>query len=223
MVPSLPYAIVSQQCFYISKTMRKYLPQATQQYIKDHAGMGFDELSFYASMGGLHVTAEMVKLYWNEERMGLNHIPKAMVKGSLLGDGKWRIDEDVLVYLGLLLPIVVPNGFVTDFASVPRPLWWLVPPQDSRIAIPALVHDYLYRTHWISRRMCDEAIYLLMKHRGAGLFFRLAVFYALRVFGWYAWRKSTQRCTADLKKKGVEALENYYSAAEIAAAKRIAL
>lgn len=38
--------------------------------------------------------------------------------------------------------VVVPHGFVTDFASVPRPLWSLLPPW-GRYGKAAVVHDYL--------------------------------------------------------------------------------
>lgn len=42
--------------------------------------------------------------------------------------------------------IKVPADFVTDGASVPRPLWWLFPPVD-RYFPAAVVHDYLLHNH----------------------------------------------------------------------------
>ncbi|MDZ4370208.1 MAG: DUF1353 domain-containing protein [Phenylobacterium sp.] len=41
--------------------------------------------------------------------------------------------------------IVVPAGFVTDFASVPWGLWNLFPPLGAW-ARPAIIHDFLYAT-----------------------------------------------------------------------------
>jgi len=35
-------------------------------------------------------------------------------------------------------------GFVTDFASIPRPLWWLLP-KWGKYGKAAVIHDYLYR------------------------------------------------------------------------------
>ena len=40
--------------------------------------------------------------------------------------------------------ISVPTGFVTDLASVPRAMWWLIAPFD--VARAAIIHDLLYKT-----------------------------------------------------------------------------
>ena len=40
--------------------------------------------------------------------------------------------------------ITVPVGFVTDLASVPRAMWWLIAPFD--VARSAIIHDLLYKT-----------------------------------------------------------------------------
>ena len=40
--------------------------------------------------------------------------------------------------------ITVPNGFVTDLASVPRAMWWLIAPFD--VARAAIIHDLLYKS-----------------------------------------------------------------------------
>lgn len=39
--------------------------------------------------------------------------------------------------------ITVPTGFVTDLASVPRAMWWLIAPFD--VARAAIIHDLLYK------------------------------------------------------------------------------
>ena len=39
--------------------------------------------------------------------------------------------------------VVVPAGFATDFASVPRAFWRLLPPFGEYM-LAAVVHDYLY-------------------------------------------------------------------------------
>lgn len=38
---------------------------------------------------------------------------------------------------------VIPAGYITDFASVPRWLWSILPPH-GRMANAAMVHDYCY-------------------------------------------------------------------------------
>ncbi len=49
--------------------------------------------------------------------------------------------------------IVVPAGFITDLASVPKRLRWWEGKSDASIA-PAIVHDYLY---WVQPCSQDEA------------------------------------------------------------------
>src|SRR5688572_10892672 len=54
--------------------------------------------------------------------------------------------------------IRIPAGFVTDFASIPRALWWLYPPT-GRWGRAAVIHDWLYRKQTRSRAEAD-AIFL---------------------------------------------------------------
>ena len=52
--------------------------------------------------------------------------------------------------------ITVPKGFVTDWASVPRILHSILPPR-GRYSKAAVLHDYLYKTHYKKdRKVCDK-------------------------------------------------------------------
>jgi hypothetical protein len=50
----------------------------------------------------------------------------------------WEADE-----LGSGRIIVVPKGFTSDGASVPRLLWWFLPPWGDKSTRAAILHDYL--------------------------------------------------------------------------------
>lgn len=56
----------------------------------------------------------------------------------------------------------VPLGFVSNGASVPRPLWWLVTPMGPH-APAAFVHDHLVASHvsrgLLRRKDADKAYY----------------------------------------------------------------
>lgn len=39
--------------------------------------------------------------------------------------------------------IIVPAGYVTDLASIPRGLWWILPPH-GELMTAAILHDWLY-------------------------------------------------------------------------------
>ena len=50
--------------------------------------------------------------------------------------------------------IVVPAGFVTDLASIPRAFRWLLQ-QNGASRKAAVLHDFLYRTHRMTRKDSD--------------------------------------------------------------------
>lgn len=56
-------------------------------------------------------------------------------------DHLWRLTQD-FHYVGKTQRFTIGAGFLTDFASVPQPLWWLVP-RSGRYTKAAVVHDAL--------------------------------------------------------------------------------
>ncbi|WP_250538175.1 MULTISPECIES: DUF1353 domain-containing protein [unclassified Caballeronia] len=73
-------------------------------------------------------------------------------------DGKWRLTAP-LVYESDIAgeTFVVPPGFVTDYASVPRaPLvYWLC---GDTSTLASVVHDFLYTTHPVAREVADAVL-----------------------------------------------------------------
>lgn len=84
--------------------------------------------------------------------------------------------------------ITVPEGFVTDLASVPRVLWPLMASsgQHQRAAI---VHDWLYQcVTGVSRFLADAIFRDLMASLNVPVWRRVAAYYAVRAFGWRHWQ-----------------------------------
>lgn len=85
--------------------------------------------------------------------------------------------------------IVVPQRFITDFASVPKFLWSIFPPTGF-YQKAALLHDFCYYmgpklalTRWDA-----DAIFLRqMKRDGVGWRTRYTLWGAVRLFGWACW------------------------------------
>ncbi|WP_433714787.1 DUF1353 domain-containing protein [Nocardia sp. CA-084685] len=65
----------------------------------------------------------------------------------------WRVVEP-LVYHGATQEFVIPAGFRTDFASVPRALVWLIP-RYGAYTRAAILHDYLRSSHEVSTADAD--------------------------------------------------------------------
>lgn len=73
-------------------------------------------------------------------------------------DGKWVLCE-ALIYQSDVAKqtFVVPAGFQTDLASVPRlPIVYLLTGDTSAAA--AVVHDWLYSSHVVPRDMADAVL-----------------------------------------------------------------
>lgn len=94
-----------------------------------------------------------------------------------------------LTYISGPLTVVVPKGFVTDFASTPRVLWPLVPPT-GRYTRAAVVHDYLYRSGVTSRVLADAVFLEAMGVLEAKRWRRWLMYLSVRAFGWVAYRKT---------------------------------
>ena len=89
--------------------------------------------------------------------------------------------------------IDVPVGFLTDFASVPRPLWWLFP-RWGRYGNAAVLHDFLYCDQTRPRRAADRIFLEAMNVLGVRWLTRSTLFTAVRLFGWWRWwRKNSRR------------------------------
>ncbi len=73
-----------------------------------------------------------------------------MFTGSLQLDfGDWQKAGRIAITLGPVswsdagFTVAIPVGFMSDGASVPRLLWWFLPPWGDRATFAALLHDYL--------------------------------------------------------------------------------
>lgn len=80
----------------------------------------------------------------------------------------------------------IPEGFVTDCASVPRGMWNLFPPTGS-YAKAAVFHDWLYRGGKVSRKQADELFLDAMECLGEPWLTRYCLYWGVRLGGWMAW------------------------------------
>lgn len=85
--------------------------------------------------------------------------------------------------------VIVPRGFVTDFASIPKPLQVLrgLLPTTDRYGTAALVHDYLYWRQDCTREESDNIMAMAMTDAGVPLLERRIIHEGVRQFGQSAW------------------------------------
>lgn len=75
--------------------------------------------------------------------------------------------------------IIVPAGFLTDLASIPRALWWFESPIDRSMA-PAVIHDYLYWDQRCTKDEADAVLFVAMGESRVGRVTRNAVYAGVR-------------------------------------------
>jgi hypothetical protein len=105
---------------------------------------------------------------------------------------EYMLDRNWTVTLSLgekSVTIWIKAGFKFDGASIPRALWRLCghPLEAPRIAA-ALAHDWLYRAQVTDREIADDIFNILCKRVGMACWRTGPEYYALRLFGWAAWR-----------------------------------
>jgi hypothetical protein len=83
--------------------------------------------------------------------------------------------------------IEVVAGFLTDLGSVPQIFWNLIPPIGKPLRAYVL-HDWLYAKQLFSRAKSDSVLLEAMGVCGVSWFKRWAIYSAVRVGGWLAWR-----------------------------------
>jgi hypothetical protein len=88
-------------------------------------------------------------------------------------------------------PLLVPAGFVTDMASVPKIFWSLFRP-DGDYAYAAVLHDYLYWEQDRPKAEADAIFKSAMSMQKVTDFQRFVLFRAVEKFGGSAWASNAQ-------------------------------
>jgi len=85
---------------------------------------------------------------------------------------------------------IIPEGFVTDLASIPRFLWSVYSPMYHGFVMPAIIHDYFYRSGQLRSRLYADKIFLaaLIKN-GVSKFTAYKFYLVVRVFGFAAYKR----------------------------------
>ncbi len=103
---------------------------------------------------------------------------------------RWLTHREFSYEIGMKgsgLVVAVPKGTKTDLASVPRALWFLVPPHDPRFAAAFVVHDYLCIREGFSRAVSDVVLYEGLRVLGASRTRALTIY--LAVSAWRLFRR----------------------------------
>jgi hypothetical protein len=116
----------------------------------------------------------------------------------------WMLESPLIHEIGKDSPyiVIVPRGFVTDFASVPKPLQILRGslPIAQRYGSATVVHDYLYWRQDCTREQSDNILEIAMMEAGVSLLERKLIHEGVRQFGQSAWDANKRDRQAGLMK-----------------------
>jgi len=103
-------------------------------------------------------------------------------------DRGWVLDRDFTYYTGGgdSFDIIVPEGFITNFASVPRILWPVFPAY-GRYGRASVIHDYLYASQTLSRREADRIFFEAMGVSNVNTLTQYTLYLTVRLVGWVPW------------------------------------
>lgn len=99
----------------------------------------------------------------------------------------WIIREPI-TYSSEVVSVSIPANFRLDWASVPRFLWFAIPPIGPW-ARAAAIHDELYRSGKTTKRIADAIFLSVMRQDGVDIVRRHLIYYAVYYFGWPAWNR----------------------------------
>jgi len=110
------------------------------------------------------------------------------------GDNKFWVTVEAIEYvIGTTNErIVIPKGFVTDFASIPQPLWSLGLSPHGQYSRAALIHDYLYWAQPCTREQSDRLLVIAMKESKVATFDEFLVYQGVNVGGGGPWNENAR-------------------------------
>lgn len=114
-------------------------------------------------------------------------------------DGHDWIVTHPITYLYAGHVVVVPFGFRTDFASIPRILWNILPPTGA-YGKAAVLHDFMYQTgKWMidgvpcTRGDADSVLRAGMADCDVASWERWTIYSGIRASGWKVWNDYRSR------------------------------
>jgi len=109
--------------------------------------------------------------------------------------GQWRLELPVVWETPEEI-VVIPPGFRTDLASIPRLLQSVVP-VNGKHRPAAILHDYLFVVQDRPRDQVDALFLRAMAASGVRTTQRMAMYLAVRLGGWLPWQRNARALAAD--------------------------
>jgi hypothetical protein len=105
---------------------------------------------------------------------------------------QWMLASDLTYHIGQSdKVIVVPKGFVTDFASIPELFWSTGLSPQGPYSKAAIVHDWLYWSQGCTKSQADNILVIAMKESGVSASTVTFIAVGLQLGGKRGWNQDT--------------------------------
>ena len=117
-------------------------------------------------------------------------IPPPLLK-PFADNHDWMLAEDLIYSIGQSgVSITIPKGFVTDFASIPQPLWSLGLSPYGSYSKAAIIHDYLYWSQDCTKEQADNILLIAMKESGVSSTQKFEIYEGVNLGGNPSWQSN---------------------------------
>lgn len=167
------------------------------EYLKAIKRFKIKEFGFDTHARVLGITTDEAKRLWNEAtNFQFKRAPRteytmlARPELSSWWTPYWELklpegQDHLKFYLTPAAPIIIPNGFITDKGSIPRPFRNIVAHDDREMMFAYLVHDAGCETEDMTRFNTDGLLYEVGTELGASWVKRNIIYSAVRAAAWH--------------------------------------
>lgn len=110
--------------------------------------------------------------------------------------GEWVVLDEQVYVTAAGIRYVVPKGFITDLASIPR-LLRSVYDINGKSRQAAVLHDFCYCQQAVTRAEADSLFLEALESLGIGWATRWSMYLGVRSGGWIYWNKRAKGLATD--------------------------
>lgn len=111
---------------------------------------------------------------------------------EIINENVFTLSKDKAVE-SLGYSVTVKKGFDFDGASIPKWLWSIYgSPLNGNYVVASLIHDGLYASQKVPKRVSDKIFLDIMKQSNVGYIKRTSMYLAVTLFGGKDWKESSK-------------------------------
>ena len=114
------------------------------------------------------------------------------LKVNIIKEDVFILSEDKTVE-SLGCRVTIKKGFDFDGASIPKWLWSIYgSPLNGNYVVASLIHDGLYASQKVSKKISDKIFLDIMKQSNVGYIKRTSMYLAVTMFGGKDWKEASE-------------------------------